>query len=211
MDLFPLGCLRARTFHPVLCFVLFLNIFGLPANWIILGLVALWKLAAPASGSLDVWFWVVMVGFGLLGEALELGVQVVKARHYGSSSSGTFAGMVGAFVGAILLAPLFWGLGALLGALVGAWLGCYAMELYKGRPASEAMNAAMGAMMGRFLGTVCKCGRGAACTPSPPTASGLKRPRPCPPLCPRPRRKSSACSCRARSCAAEVFRAAACR
>lgn len=161
MEFFPFASLLAGAFIALLCCVLFLNIFGLPANWIILGLVALWKLVAP-NASLDVWFWVAMVGFGLLGEALELGVQVVKARHYGSSSSGTFAGMVGAFVGAILLAPLFWGLGALLGALVGAWLGCYAMELFKGRPANEAMNAAMGAMMGRFLGTVCKCGTGAA-------------------------------------------------
>lgn len=161
MEFFPFASLLAGAFIALLCCVLFLNIFGLPANWIILGLVALWKLVAPTA-SLDVWFWVAMVGFGLLGEALELGVQVVKARHYGSSSSGTFAGMVGAFVGAILLAPLFWGLGALLGALVGAWLGCYAMELFKGRPANEAMNAAMGAMMGRFLGTVCKCGTGAA-------------------------------------------------
>lgn len=161
MEFFPFASLLAGAFIALLCFVLFLNIFGLPANWIILGLVALWKLVVP-SASLDVWFWVAMVGFGLLGEALELGVQVVKARHYGSSSSGTFAGMVGAFVGAILMAPLFWGLGALLGALVGAWLGCYAMEIFKGRPASEAMNAAMGAMMGRFLGTVCKCGTGAA-------------------------------------------------
>ena len=162
MDFSPFAPLLAGAFITLLCCVLFLNIFGLPANWIILGLVALWKLAAPAAGNLGAWFWVGMVCFGLLGEALELGVQVVKARHYGSSSSGTFAGMVGAFVGAILLAPLFWGLGALLGALVGAWAGCYLMEIAKGRPSGEAMDAAMGAMMGRFLGTVCKCGTGAA-------------------------------------------------
>ncbi|MDE7240721.1 DUF456 domain-containing protein [Desulfovibrio sp.] len=162
MEVFPFASLLAGAFLTLLCFVLFLNIFGLPANWIILGLVALWKLLLPGQGQLGVWFWAGMVAFALLGEALELGVQVVKARHYGSSSSGTFAGMVGAFVGAILLAPLFWGLGALLGALLGAWLGCYLMEVAKGRPSSEAMNAAMGAMMGRFLGTVCKCGTGAA-------------------------------------------------
>ena len=162
MELFPFASLLAGAFLTLLCFVLFLNIFGLPANWIILGLVALWKLVFPWQGQLDAWFWAGMVAFALLGEALELGVQVVKARHYGSSSSGTFAGMLGAFLGAILLAPLFWGLGALLGALIGAWLGCYIMEVAKGRPTPEAMNAAMGAMMGRFLGTVCKCGTGAA-------------------------------------------------
>lgn len=162
MEFVPFAPLLAGAFLTLLCLVLFLNIFGLPANWIILGLVALWKLALPAQGQLGVWFWAGMAAFALLGEALELGVQVVKARHYGSSSSGTFAGMVGAFVGAILLAPLFWGLGALLGALLGAWLGCYVMEIAKGRPNAEAVNAAVGAMMGRFLGTVCKCGTGAA-------------------------------------------------
>ena len=162
MELFPFAPLLAGAFLTLLCLVLFLNIFGLPANWIILGLVALWKLVFPWQGQLDAWFWAGMTAFALLGEALELGVQVIKARRYGSSSSGTFAGMLGAFVGAILLAPLFWGLGALLGALIGAWLGCYVVEIAKGRPGAEAMNAAMGAMMGRFLGTVCKCGTGAA-------------------------------------------------
>ena len=162
MEFLPFAPLLTGAFLALLCLVLFLNIFGLPANWIILGLVALWKLVMPTQGALGAWFWAGMVAFALLGEALELGVQVLKARHYGSSSSGTFAGMVGAFVGAILLAPLFWGLGALLGALAGAWLGCYAMEIARGRPSGEAMNAAMGAMMGRFLGTVCKCGTGAA-------------------------------------------------
>ena len=36
------------------------------------------------------------------------------------------------------------------------------MELVKGRPMKEALDAAFGAMMGRFLGTVCKCGAGGA-------------------------------------------------
>ena len=36
------------------------------------------------------------------------------------------------------------------------------MELVKGRPVKEALDAAFGAMMGRFLGTVCKCGAGGA-------------------------------------------------
>lgn len=162
MELFTFTYLLATTFIALLCIVLFLNIFGLPANWIILGLAALWKLAAPDAGNLGFWFWAGMIFFALLGEALELGVQIVKARHYGSSSSGTFAGMIGAFLGAILLAPLFFGLGALLGALVGAWTGCFIMEMSKGRTSAEASKAAMGAMMGRLFGTICKCGTGAA-------------------------------------------------
>ena len=103
-----------------------------------------------------------MVGIAVVGEALEMGMQILKAKRYGSSSSGTFAGMIGAIAGAILLAPLFFGLGALIGALAGAWTGCFVVEHLKGRPLREALDAAFGAMMGRFLGTVCKCGAGGA-------------------------------------------------
>lgn len=158
---FPLASVMAGAFITLLCFVLLLNIFGLPANWILLGLVALWKVVNP-SASMDIWFWGIMIAIAVAGEALEMGLQVVKAKRYGSSSSGTFAGMIGAIAGAIFLAPLFFGLGALLGALAGAWVGCFLMEMLKGRPTSEAINAAFGAMVGRFLGTVCKCGAGGA-------------------------------------------------
>ena len=159
---FPLASLLAGAFITLLCFVLVLNVFGLPANWVMLGLVALWKMAHPASESMNIWFWVMMVGLALVGEALELGMQIIKAKRYGSSSSGTFAGMIGAIAGAILLAPLFFGLGALIGAVAGAWIGCFIMEMIKGRPLRESLDAAFGAMVGRFLGTVCKCGIGGA-------------------------------------------------
>ncbi len=178
---FPLASLLAGAFITLLCFVLVLNVFGLPANWVMLGLVALWKMAHPASESMTVWFWVMMVGLALVGEALELGMQIIKAKRYGSSSSGTFAGMIGAIAGAILLAPLFFGLGALIGAVAGAWTGCFVMEMAKGRPLRESLDAAFGAMVGRFLGTVCKCGLGGAMLalaasriwPKPPVGGGL--------------------------------------
>ena len=156
---FPMASLLAGGFIALMGFVLFLNIFGLPANWIMLGLVALWKTLHP-NVNMGVAFWTLLVFIAVIGEVLEFEVQILKAKRYGSSSSGTFAGMLGAIVGAILLAPIFLGLGALLGALVGAWTGCFLMENLKRRPLREAINAAFGAMVGRFLGTVCKCGAG---------------------------------------------------
>ena len=149
-------------FLTLLGFILFLNIFSLPANWLILGFVVLWKYVYPDTASLDILFFVILTGLAILGEILEFALQVMKAKKYGSSSSGTFAGIVGAIVGAIVLAPLFFGLGALIGALIGAWIGCFIMEKAKGRPTKEACDAALGAMMGRFLGTVWKCGIGGA-------------------------------------------------
>ena len=67
---FPIAYLLAGAFVTLLCFVLLLNVFGLPANWIVLGLVALWKMVHPGAANLDVWFWVMMVGLALIGEAL---------------------------------------------------------------------------------------------------------------------------------------------
>lgn len=164
MELFPLQLQLwlAGAFLALLTFVLFLNIFGLPANWIILGLDALWKLAHPVNPNLGWLFWTLIIFLAIAGEGLELLLQLAKARKYGSSSSGALGGMIGAIVGAILLAPLFWGIGAFIGALAGAWLGCFIMEMLKGCPSQKAASAAFGTMLGRFMGTIAKIGIGAA-------------------------------------------------
>lgn len=153
--------LISGAFVALLLFVLFLNVFGLPANWIILGLVGLWQWLLPAGSRAGWVFWLILIALAVAGEILELLLQVAKAKRYGSSSTGTFMGMIGAIAGAIFLAPLFWGLGAFIGALAGAWLGCLLMELLKGRSGAEALHSAYGTFMGRFLGTVCKTGVGA--------------------------------------------------
>lgn len=158
---FPFEPIFSIAFLVLLAFVLFLNIFGLPANWLILGLVALWGVITPDKGEFTFLFWVLMIFLAVIGEVIEALMQIRHGRKYGSSSSGTVAGMIGAFAGAIFLAPLFWGLGALIGALLGAWIGCFLMELLRGRPTPEAIEAAFGAMLGRFLGTSAKMGIGA--------------------------------------------------
>lgn len=151
----------AGGFILLLGIVLLLNLVSLPANWMLIALAAAWKYMAPGpSGHMGFTFFALLIGLALAGEALEFGLQAMKAKKYGSSNSGLFAGLVGAVIGAIMCAPFFFGLGALLGALAGAWLGCYLMEILRGGGHEKAVRAAMGAMMGRFLGTVCKCAAG---------------------------------------------------
>ncbi|WP_300773731.1 DUF456 domain-containing protein [uncultured Desulfovibrio sp.] len=174
----------AYIFVVLLALVLLLNIPGLPANWLVLALVGIWQFVHPQPGDLDIWFWVMAVGLALLGEVLETGVQVIKGRRHGSSKTGTFAGMIGAIVGAVVFAPFLLGVGALLGALFGAWLGCLLVELMRGRPLQQSLDAAFGTMVGRFLGTVCKCGVGGAIValtarriwPGPPSSLPLPPP-----------------------------------
>ena len=131
-------------FLVLLGFVLLLNVITLPANWIMLGLIGLWRFAYPSPG-----------------EVIEYIAQGWWSKKYGSSTSGMWAGLLGALVGALAGLPLLFGLGAFIGALVGAWVGCYLMERCKGRNDYEARQAAKGALVGRFLGIVVKCGIGA--------------------------------------------------
>lgn len=145
----------------VLAFVLLLNILTLPANWIMLGLIALWRFATPYSDGMTLFFFVLLVGLAVLGEVVEYVTQIWGSKKYGSSTSGMWAGVLGALVGALAGMPLLFGLGALIGALVGAWGGSYLMERYNGRSDAEARQAAKGALVGRFLGIVVKCAIGA--------------------------------------------------
>ena len=137
--------------------VLLLNVFGLPGNWV---MVALYHFLTPGESGLTLWYWAIVIGIGILGELCEFGLQIVNARKFGSTNTGTIGGVIGAIAGAILMAPLFFGLGAFIGALGGAWTGCFLFELIKGRNAADAAHAALGCMVGRFFGTVCKlaCG-----------------------------------------------------
>ena len=143
----------------VILFVAASNVFGLPGNWINLGLIVLWKWAHP--GMEAGWgFFLALLAIAGIGELLEFGSQFWGAKKYGGSTKGSWGALAGALVGAVLGAPLFMGIGAFLGALAGAFVGAFAVEIIRSRPWREALRAAKGAMFGRVLGTVAKLGLG---------------------------------------------------
>ncbi|XPV77451.1 MAG: DUF456 domain-containing protein [Desulfovibrio sp.] len=139
--------------------VLLLHIFTLPANWVLLGLVALWKVMFPLS--FDWSFVLLLGGIAAIGEGIEFAGQFFGAKKYGASGKGNFGGVIGAIAGAILGAPFFFGLGALIGALAGAYGGCLLTERLSGRSMLEARSAALGAFYGKALGMTAKIGAGA--------------------------------------------------
>jgi uncharacterized protein YqgC (DUF456 family) len=136
-----------------------LHILGLPANWLLLGLVALWDYFHPAP-HFGFAFYAMLVCVGLAGEAAELFAQLFGAKKYGATGKGNLGGFLGAFGGALLGAPFFLGVGALFGAVAGAFVGCYVFERAHGRADAEARRAAMGAMYGKVFGMTAKlaCG-----------------------------------------------------
>lgn len=149
----------ASLFILLLCFSQVLQLFSMPANWVALGLVALWKYIYPESMSWD--FVLIMGVIAGLAEGLEFFLQARYAGKYGASTRGNIGGIIGAIAGAIFGAPFFLGLGALLGALGGAYLGCLIAEM-PGRSKAEAMLAAKGAFVGKALGFTVKTAIGAA-------------------------------------------------
>jgi len=136
-----------------------LHIFGLPGNWVLLGLVILWDVVHPAF-HFGFGFYALLVCVALAGEAVELFAQIAGAKRFGATGKGNLGGFLGALAGALLGAPFFLGLGALVGAVAGAFVGCYVFERAHGRADADARRAALGAMYGKVFGLTAKvaCG-----------------------------------------------------
>ena len=135
------------------------HIFGFPANWLIIAILALWDWLAPNS-TLSLNTLLVFAGMAFVGECIEFGLQAFGAQKYGASRSGNWGAILGAIAGAILGAPFLFGLGALAGAIGGAYFGCLGVELLNKRPLADAKQAAWGAMVGKVLGMALKIGIG---------------------------------------------------
>lgn len=133
---------------------LILLFIGLPGNWVILGLAALWNWGAGAEFGWS--FFLLLIGLAALGEVIEFLAGVLGAKYFGGTKKGNWGGIIGAIVGGILCAPILFGLGALPGALAGAFAGCYILERMHGMANGPALNAALGTTLGRFGGFLVK-------------------------------------------------------
>ena len=138
------------------------NLFLLPGNWVMTGLLCIFLLASD-FGHGPTWIIVIIcVALAGLGEVLELAMGSAKAAKKGASRramlismgmsfvcsiAGTFLipiPVVGSVVGAIL--------GAALGAFAGAWLG----EAWKGTEPALRTEIGTAAMSGSLLGMLAK-------------------------------------------------------
>jgi uncharacterized protein YqgC (DUF456 family) len=157
----------------VLCWVV--NIAGLPGNWMIAGVAALY--AYFVTDQLDFrsdvgWITVVaLFVLALVGEVIEFGAGAVGTARAGGSKRGAalsllgsmLGGFIGIFAGGIfipipvvgsVIGVLFF---ASLGALGGAVLG----EQWKGRDMEESLRVGQAAFWSRLAGTLGKIGVGA--------------------------------------------------
>lgn len=148
----------AAIFIFFLLLILTLHVFTLPANWIMLAAILVWKLFHPLEMTWGVF--VLLVVLSGIAEVIEFLSGAYGAKKYGASGRGNIGGIIGAIAGAIVGAPFFLGLGAIVGSVIGAYLGCLIVEMGQKRAFSDARRAAWGAMWGRFFGLVAKVGIG---------------------------------------------------
>ena len=151
--IFAFGCIVLMTLS------LFLIFLGLPGTWSILGIAVAWGVLTNAPDFS--WpFLLFLLCLAVVGEVAEFAATYFGAKKYGGSGKGSVSGMIGAVIGGILGAPLLFGFGALFGALVGGFSGCWLVERLSGKDSAAALNAALGATLGRFGGFVVKLGVG---------------------------------------------------
>ncbi|MFW5487696.1 MAG: DUF456 domain-containing protein [Desulfovibrio sp.] len=150
----------AVVFIILLVLCLLSLIFTLPGNWLMVGLVAVWKWLHPDMDS--GWsFVIILLGLAGLSEGLQYVSQIWSVRRYGGSKRANWWSIIGSVIGAIALAPIAFGFGAIPGAFAGAYAGGYLAEFSQGKNRSEAHRSAMGAFFGSVFGMVVKFGIGA--------------------------------------------------
>jgi uncharacterized protein YqgC (DUF456 family) len=140
-----------------------LNVIGLPGNWLVVALAAIYSYFMPDERRLDISVLTVvgLLALAALGEAIEFLAGALGASKAGASKRGTALALVGSLIGGIvgifvpvpvvgqIVGPIVF---ASLGALVGAVLG----EQWKGRDLDTSLNIGHAAFWGRLIGTLGK-------------------------------------------------------
>jgi uncharacterized protein YqgC (DUF456 family) len=162
----------AAVFFLVGIACLFLVVIQLPGGWILWGLALLieWldTYYLPEGDQQTFGWWALGTSLALLiiGEIIEFIAGVLGAKKAGSSRRGMWGALIGGIVGAFVFMPLFSivpVLGTIFGAFFGAVLGTFVGAMIGELTDHEAtvkgsMTPAIGATIGRVIGTTSKVG-----------------------------------------------------
>lgn len=152
------------AFIGAMIFSWFLTLFGLPGNWLILGVASLFAYLVPNMGGRGISWNVVAVlaGLALLGELLEFAAGAAGMAKGGSKRGAVLAvigSMIGGIAGAVVGIPIPL-LGSLVGVLLfaslGAMAGAIAGERWKGSALGNSLEIGKAAFWGRLFGSLAK-------------------------------------------------------
>ncbi len=141
------------------------NLFGLPGNWMIILIAAVWIWLGPSQEPYEAdWtILVVLVVLASVGEVIEFGASIVGTKGLGGSKKGATASLVGSILGGIVgavfglpIPVVGWIIGSVLFACIGALVGATLVEKLSGKPMKSSLKIGGAAFVGRMLGTVGK-------------------------------------------------------
>ncbi len=148
-------------------------IFSLPGTWIMLALALIieltdqwWRVpdggGAGGTQTFEWWLLGVCLALAAIGEAVEFVAGAAGARKGGAGKRGMIGALIGGIVGALVLTPLIPVpvVGTLIGAIIGTFIGALVGEVTGEQPktVTGSMKPALGATIGRVVGTVGKMG-----------------------------------------------------
>ncbi|MEQ9408006.1 MAG: DUF456 domain-containing protein [Fuerstiella sp.] len=144
------------------------NLLMLPGNWLMVGSLCLFLLAAGTTTGPDWTTLIVVIVLAVIGELLEAFTGAAKAKKQGASRRAMVLSlalsMVGCIVGAVFVPIPVIGsaVGAITGAAVGAFGGAWLGEAWKGSDPILRRDVGTAAMSGRMMGMLAKIAVGAA-------------------------------------------------
>ncbi len=142
-----------------------LNFFGLPGNWLIIAVAAVWIWLGPERFQFSWKLLVLLIVLALIGEAVEFAASVFGTKQMGGSRRGATLSVVGSIIGGILGAilgvpipvPIVGILiGSVLFASLGAMIGAMIGEHSQGKALKDSVKIGSAAFVGRLLGTAGK-------------------------------------------------------
>lgn len=146
-------------------------ILSLPGAWIMLGFAFViefidqWWLNPSIDGRTQTWEWWLLLtclGLAIAGEVIEFAAGAAGAKRGGGGRRGMIGALVGGVVGALLLTPFIPipVVGTLIGAIVGTFVGALVGEVSgeNAKTVKGSMKPALGATIGRVVGTCSKMG-----------------------------------------------------
>jgi uncharacterized protein YqgC (DUF456 family) len=142
-----------------------LTVMGMPGNWIMVAVAALYAWLVPSDAPASIGWGVVLAVaiLAALGELLEMVAGALGVAKAGGSKRGAVLALLGSMVGGLVgmvvgvPIPLVGSLvGAILFASLGALLGAMLGECWKGRELGQSWQIGKGAFWGRLLGTLAK-------------------------------------------------------
>lgn len=138
------------------------NLFLLPGNWFMTGLLCIFLLISDFGHGPTWTIVMICVALAGVGEVLELAMGSAKAAKKGASRRAMLISMGMSFVCSIagtfmIPIPIVGSvIGAILGAAVGAFAGAWLGEAWKGTEPALRTEIGTAAMFGRLLGMLAK-------------------------------------------------------